>query len=115
VGRRRLLVRDREGTRKGRNLARDPRCALSLAVHQFDLVVEADAVKVQDPAVVALMARRWAADGWPACVDETGLALTADYSAQSAGPPPWHVYTLIPRTATVVETLQPGRATRWRF
>ncbi len=26
--------------------------------------------------------------GWPARVDETGLALTAEYSAPSAGPPP---------------------------
>src|ERR1700712_3439471 len=26
-------------SRKGRNLARDPRCALSLATHDFDLVV----------------------------------------------------------------------------
>jgi Pyridoxamine 5'-phosphate oxidase len=46
-----------DGTRKGRNLARDPRCALSVAVHQFDLVVEGDAVKVDDPIVVAKMAR----------------------------------------------------------
>jgi hypothetical protein len=29
-----------EGTRKARNLARDPRCTLSVATHGFDLVVE---------------------------------------------------------------------------
>ena len=29
-----------QGTRKGRNLARDPRCTLSLATREFDLVVD---------------------------------------------------------------------------
>ena len=33
-----------EGTRKGKNLARDPRCTLSLATHDFDLVVEGDKI-----------------------------------------------------------------------
>jgi PPOX class probable F420-dependent enzyme len=103
------------GTRKGRNVARDPRCALSVAVHEFDLVVEGEAARVDDPTVVAEMARRWAAEGWPVQSDESGVALTAEYSAQSAGPPPWHVYGLVPRTATAVETVEPGRATRWRF
>src|SRR5436309_7721067 len=35
-------------TRKGRNLARDPRCSLSVAADEFDLVVEGDAQKVTD-------------------------------------------------------------------
>lgn len=103
------------GTRKGRNLARDPRCALSVALHEFDLVVEGEAARVEDPSVVAELARRWSAQGWPAEVDESGVALTAPYSAQSAGPPPWHVYRLDPRAATAVETVAPHRATRWRF
>src|SRR4051812_42642918 len=37
-------------TRKGRNLARDPRCALSLATVEFDLVVEGTAAAVTDRA-----------------------------------------------------------------
>jgi PPOX class probable F420-dependent enzyme len=104
-----------EGTRKGRNLARDPRCTVSVASHDFDLVVEGDASRVTDPATVATMAERWAAGGWPARVDETGLALTAEFSAPSAGPPPWFVYRLAPRTATALLTVEPGGATRWRF
>jgi PPOX class probable F420-dependent enzyme len=83
-----------ETTRKGRNLARDPRCSLSLATREFDLVVEGTAAKVTDPARVADLAARWAAEGWPARVDESGTALTAEYSAPSAGPPPWQVYRL---------------------
>lgn len=102
-------------TRKGRNLARDPRCTLSVATEEFDLVVEGEARVVDDPATVAAMAERWADGGWPARVDESGRALTAEFSAPSAGPPPWLVYRLTPRVATALATVEPGGATRWRF
>jgi PPOX class probable F420-dependent enzyme len=104
-----------DNTRKAKNLARDPRCSLSVATHDFDLVVEGEAHKVTDPATVADMAARYAADGWPARVDDSGQALTAEFSAPSAGPPPWFVYRLTPRTATALLTIDPGGATRWRF
>jgi hypothetical protein len=104
-----------ERTRKGRNLARDARCTLSLSTHEFDLVVEGDAQKVGDPSAVAAMAARWADGGWPCRVDETGVALTADYSAPSAGPPPWAVYRITARRATALATVEPGGATRWSF
>jgi PPOX class probable F420-dependent enzyme len=104
-----------EHTRKARNVARDPRCTLSLATREFDLVVEGDAHQVTDPPVVAAMAERWAAEGWPCRVDDTGHALTADFSAPSAGPPPWFVYCITPRAATALSIVEPGGATRWRF
>lgn len=104
-----------ERTRKGRNLARDSRCALSVATAEFDLVVEGAAHRVTDPATVAAMARRWADEGWPARVDDSGMAITAEYSAPSAGPPPWLVYRLDVRTATALSTVEPGGATRWTF
>ena len=104
-----------EATRKGRNLARDGRCTLSVATDEFDLIVEGSARKVTAPDVVADLAQRWAAEGWPARVDESGQALTAAYSAPSAGPPPWHVYRVTPRAATAVGTIEPYGATRWRF
>jgi hypothetical protein len=104
-----------ERTRKAKNLARDPRCALSVATHDFDLVVEGEAHKVTDRPTVAAMAARWSAGGWPARVDDSGLALTAEYSAPSAGPPPWIVYRLTPRSATALATAEPGGATRWYF
>jgi hypothetical protein len=104
-----------ERTRKGRNLARDSRCTLSLATQEFDLIVEGEAHKVTDRSTVAAMAARWSAGGWPARVDDTGLALTADYSAPSAGPPPWVVYRLAPQRATALATVEPGGATRWSF
>ena len=102
-------------TRKSRNLAGDPRCALSVAVGDFDVTVEGEARKITDPATVAAMAGHWAAQGWPCRVDDTGRALTADYSAPSAGPSPWFVYRLTAGAATALATAPPGGATRWRF
>jgi nitroimidazol reductase NimA-like FMN-containing flavoprotein (pyridoxamine 5'-phosphate oxidase superfamily) len=103
-----------ERTRKAKNVARDPRCTLSVATREFDLVVEGKAEKVTDRATVAAMAKHWADEGWPARVDDTGLALTAEYSAPSAGPPPWFVYRVTARTMTALLTVEPGGATRWR-
>jgi Pyridoxamine 5'-phosphate oxidase len=104
-----------EHTRKGRNLVRDPRCTLSVATEEFDLVVEGRARRVTEPATVAAMAERWAAEGWPVTVDSTGSALTAEFSAPSAGPPPWFVYRAAVHSATALLTVEPGGATRWRF
>jgi len=104
-----------EQTRKARNLARDPRCVLSVATHDFDLIAEGTARQITDPPTVAAMAARWAAEGWPARVDDTGRALTAEFSAPSAGPPPWFVYRLTLSTVTALATVAPGGATRWRF
>jgi len=102
-------------TRKARNIARDPRCTMSVATQEFDLVVDGEASKVTDAATVAAMASRWAAEGWPTRVDESRTALTGDFSAPSAGPPPLHVYRLSLRTATALLTVDPGGATQWRF
>jgi hypothetical protein len=102
-------------SRKGRNLARDARCTLAVATEEFDLVVKGEAEQVTEPAVVADMAARWAAEGWPARPDGSGHALTADFSAPSAGPPPWHVYRMTLRRATALQTVEPGGATAWRF
>ena len=102
-----------ERTRKGRNLARDPRCTLSVATHDFDLVVDGTAERVTDPELVADLASRWVAGGWPAEVDRSGTALTAEFSAPSAGPPPWAVYRVAVRSATALVTVPPGGATRF--
>lgn len=102
-------------SRKGRNLARDPRCSISLATHEFDVTMEGEARLVEDPEVVARLAAVAADEGWPARPDETGTAITAEYSAPSAGPPPWHVHRFAPTAATALVTVEPGGATRWTF
>src|ERR1700751_6312112 len=45
-------------TRKGKNLARDSRCTLSVASREFDLVVAGEATLVTDAATVAAPGRR---------------------------------------------------------
>lgn len=102
-------------TRKGRNLARDPRCTVSLATDQFDLVIEGTATVVEDPDEVAAFVRVAVDGGWPARVDASGTAVTADFSAPSAGPPPWHVFRLTPRRAMALALEEPGGATRWEL
>lgn len=103
-------------SRKARNVEREPRCAVAVSLYEFDLVLEGRAALVTNPAVVARLARWWAGEeGWPCEVDESGTALTAPYSAQSAGPPPWHVYRLDFGSAHAVQTVEPYGATRWRF
>jgi PPOX class probable F420-dependent enzyme len=102
--------------RKGRNAQRDPRVALSLALGPFDLVVEGRAELVTDPDTVAELAERYrTVEGWPAQPDESGTALTAEYSAPSAGPPPWHIFRVEPTSAHAVKGEEPGGAMRWRF
>jgi pyridoxine/pyridoxamine 5'-phosphate oxidase len=103
-------------SRKGRNVARDPRVALSISFGPYDLVVEGRAELVTDPEAVAACADYWRSrEGWPCEVDESGTALTAPYSAQSAGRPPWHVYRIAPTSAHAVSSAEPYGAMRWTF
>jgi hypothetical protein len=102
-------------TRKGRNVARDPRCSVALSVRDADVVVEGDATQVTDPADIARIAQAWADDGWPAEPDESGTGITAPFNAPSQGPPPWNVYRIAPRSATVVLGVEPGGLTRFNF
>lgn len=103
------------GTRKARNLDRDPRCTLSVATHGFDLVADGEAALVTDVAAVAEFARRCAEGGWPARATDDGTAITAEFSAPSAGPPPWHVYRMAISRAMVLATVEPGGATTFTF
>ena len=98
-------------TRKSRNLTRDSRCAVSVATHPFDLVVEGTAERVTDAAQLRRVAAAFRHAGWPAEVD--GHALTAEYNAPSAGPPPWYVYRLVPSTVYALATAEPHGATKF--
>ncbi|HEX4494010.1 MAG TPA: pyridoxamine 5'-phosphate oxidase family protein [Acidimicrobiia bacterium] len=102
------------GTRKARNVARDPRATLSISLDEYDVIVEGTVERVTDRGRVAELAAIWN-EGWPCRVDDSGIALTAEFSAPSAGPPPWWVYRLTLTSATALHTAEPGGATRWRF
>jgi hypothetical protein len=101
------------GTRKSRNIAADPRCVVSVATHPFDLVIEGSAARITDADELRSVADQYVRQGWPAQVD--GDAFTAEYSAPSAGPPPWHVYRVTPTTVYAFGTAEPGGATRFDF
>ena len=103
-------------TRKAKNVARDPRCSISVATKGFDVMVAGEARRVTEPTIVAEIAALWAKSGWPAQPDDSGTGITAPFNAPTLGPPPWFVYELTPRTATAVGTSDetPG-STRWRF
>ena len=103
------------GTRKGRNVARDPRCSIAVSIRDADVVIEGQAARVTDPEAVARAAQAWADNGWPAEPDDSGRGITAPFNAPSQGPPPWDVYRIEPHSATVVLGAEPGGLTRFRF
>jgi hypothetical protein len=102
-------------TRKGRNVARDPRCSIAISVRDADVVVEGEAVHVTDPDAVRRLAKAWADQGWPAEPDESGTGITAPFNAPSQGPPPWKVYRIEARSAIVTLSAEPGGLSRFRF
>lgn len=101
------------GTRKGRNLAENPACTISAKLAGIDVVLEGAAVRVTDRPTLEALAATYRDGGWPVQAEDD--ALTAPFSAPSAGPPPWYLYRLGLHTAFGVATAEPFGATRWRF
>jgi hypothetical protein len=100
-------------TRKSRDLADNPRCTISARLEGIDVVLDGTAERTTDPETLERIASLYREGGWPAQVD--GDALTAPFSAPSAGPPPWHVFRFTFHQAVGVATTEPYGATRWRF
>ena len=102
------------GTRKSRNLKENSHCVLAVSLPDMDLAVEGTAAIVRDPATLERLAERYRSVGWPA--EARDGALTAPYSAPSAGPAPWDLYEFTAVTAFGVGSSEeaPG-ATHWRF
>ena len=109
----RFYVVSGPGTQKSRNLAANPNAALCVSLAEIDLIVEGTAARVTDAATLARLAQRYNEQGWP--VRAEGDAFVADYSAPSAGPPPWYLYEITPSTVYGVLSEAPGGATRWRM
>ncbi|HET6500776.1 MAG TPA: hypothetical protein VFG87_08435 [Amycolatopsis sp.] len=76
-------------------------------------MLDGSAERVTDPGRLEQVAAGYRAGGWPAGVE--GDAVTAPFSAPSAGPPPWQVYRFTFHTVVGVATTEPWGATRWRF
>jgi hypothetical protein len=99
--------------RKTRNLAANPAASISGRLDGIDVVLEGDVTRVTDAATLEEVAEIYRNGGWPAQVERD--ALTAPFSAPSAGPPPWYVFRFTIRTAYGVATAEPHGATRWHF
>ena len=99
---------------KTRNLLADPRCTVSATLETYDVVFDGAAARVTNPEQLAAVVSRYNAAGWPATVD--GDAITAPYSAPSAGPAPWHLYRVTIHSAVALTTRgKENGATKWQF
>jgi len=99
------------GTQKSTNLARDPRCSIAVAAQGLDIVLEGEVARVTDDARLQQIAAAFS-DWGPQVRDG---AFVHEYSAPSAGPPPWYVYEFTPKTVFGLATAEPMGATRWRM
>lgn len=99
------------GTQKSRNLARDPHCVVTVSTPGTDVVVEGEARIIRDEDELTRIATLFS--DWGPQVREG--AFWREYSAPSAGPPPWDVHEITPQTIYAVATAEPHGATRWRL
>ncbi len=100
-------------TRKSRNLATNPSWTISVSLDDLDLAVAGAARVVTDKATLERLVSLYVARGWPARAIDG--AITAEFSAPSAGPAPWQLYEVTPSAAVAVATAEPHGGTRWRF
>lgn len=100
-------------SRKGKDLAANPRCTLATRLTGLDVTLSGIATVVRDPATLEAVAAVFREGGWPAEVE--GDAFTAPYSAQSAGPPPWHLFRFSFTEVVALRLSENGGATKWRF
>lgn len=98
-------------TQKSKNLARDPRCVVTIAAPGIDIVAEGEARIVRDDTELQRIAELFS-DWGP---EVRNGAFWHEYSAPSAGPPPWGVYEITPTTLYGLAAAEPHGATRWRL
>lgn len=115
-----------EGTRKGRNLAGNSQCVLTLSSHALpalDIIVEGRATRVTDEAKLRRLAAAYASKlEWPLEVQDGRIV---GENAPTAGPPPYGLFELTPTTVFGLPGIAGtekgvGREgsispTRWRF
>jgi nitroimidazol reductase NimA-like FMN-containing flavoprotein (pyridoxamine 5'-phosphate oxidase superfamily) len=100
-------------SRKARNLARNRNCVLATAAGGVDVVVEGKAARVSEPSTLVRAAAVYKAKyGWHA--EPRGNAFYGA-GAPTAGPPPLHLYELIPERVYGFGTDESLNAMRWSF
>jgi hypothetical protein len=108
-----LFFTSSPAARKARNLAASPACTIATRLDGIDVCFEGTAERVTDAETIDAITALYRAGGWPS--RREGDAITADYSAQSAGPPPWWLFRLTVTRAIGVGTRPPHGASSWRF
>ena len=106
----------RSDAAKGRHLAADGRCSVSVSTEGMDLVVEGVAEFVADPDHLQRLADAYRAKyGWPPVVVDG--AFDAPYGAPTAGPPPYHPFAIAPGAVYAFGTSEElgPRTTRFAF
>jgi hypothetical protein len=101
------------GTRKAKNLAANPNASIAFAAKAMHVVLEGEATRVTDESKLKRLAEVYAGSGWAPEVRDGGF--WHEYSAGSAGPPPWHLYEFEPKRVYGFLGAEPGGAMRWRF
>jgi hypothetical protein len=103
-----------QGTRKARNLALNSHCVITVEQEPLDLVIEGSARKTRDHATLRSVAERYASvNDWHVGVRD-GAFHDAE-GAPTAGPPPYDVYEVTPKTVFGLPIGQSFGPTRWRF
>ena len=102
-----------DGTKKSRDLAANPSASIAVSLEGIDLVFEGVVQRVTDRPTLDVVVKAYNDSGWPATVE--GDAFTAEYSAPSAGPPPWRLYRLAFDRVIGVASAEPHGATIWTF
>jgi hypothetical protein len=109
----RLHFTSNAAARKARNLARSPRCVITVGSPALDLVVEGEAATVRNEAELRRVAGVYASKyGWHVTVRDGAFY---GEGAPTAGPPPYDVYEVTPTMAFGLGTDESFGATRWRF
>ncbi len=98
------------GTRRVATSSGGPSVPLPPSLPDLDVTFRGRARRVTDQPTVDRLAAHWASTGWPARPADG--AIEADYSAPSAGPPPWDLWVLDARSAVAVGA---RGAMRWQF
>lgn len=100
-------------TRKGRNLAHNPRCVISTPTGPLDLVIEGTARREVSPATLERAAAAYAEKyRWVVTIRDDAFYANG---APTAGPPPFWLYRLQPTRAFSFAADGTTGAMRWQF
>jgi Pyridoxamine 5'-phosphate oxidase len=103
-----------QGTQKARNLVLNSHCVVAVEQEPLDLVIEGSARKTRDDETLRRVAERYATIyDWHVTVRDGAFHDTG--GAPTAGPPPYEVYEVTPRTAFGLPVGESFGPTRWHF